>query len=418
MQLYNNNMEKACFAKDCTREVETCCICRGKATYMCKKHIMKHISLPNEHAILSLLLVSLYPEQVPECLLKFSKTLKYIREVKATFIDHSNKIIKDIEEHTKKLLKIIRDTEKGLLELIGKVCIGKKVNKEQYEITQRLVIPDKVVDLARFDCICESLNTLYDFKLFEQEGLVYECEMLISPRDKRAGGLFSIDLTTFKSMPLNYAPIIGGGVQATRIDKDSYFFYGGRKYDYSGDIFILNLEKKYYQTYESSTKRAWGAAVYKNGKVHIFGGHDSSKYFSTCKTFEIETKLWLNIASLPLVLQFPTAAICNNMIIVAGESSDKAYVYENDAFSPILNIPGDYTKMVCEGWIVSKSILYESQSIRNDKWAAYQITWNPSYFFMPTSFQKNQFIYFINGDSNDLWRIDTKLKTLAKIEYS
>ena len=116
-------------------------------------------------------------------------------------------------------------------------------------------------------------------------------------------------------------------------------------------------------------------------------------------------------------MQFPTAAICNKSILIAGQLSGKAYAYENDSFSPILNLPADSNKMVCEGWIVCKSTLYENQS--NDKWAEHQIIWeHPACFWMPTSFKKNQFIYFVNGGKNSLWRIDTQLKTLTKIQYS
>ena len=61
-------------------------------------------------------------------------------------------------------------------------------------------------------------------------------------------GIVLIDLNTFKATPLDYAPNIGGGVQATRIDKESYFFYGGVKNsNYSGEVFILNLEIKNFQ---------------------------------------------------------------------------------------------------------------------------------------------------------------------------
>ena len=412
-------MEKACFANGCKGEVASSCACGGKTTSSCKKHLMKHISLPNEHTIVSLL-VSLPGPQAPECLLKISKALKYLKSIKEVYMNQTNKIINHIEKHTRKLIKTIRDTEKGLQDLFGKVCVGKKVNREQYELTQTLVIPEEMINLNRFDSVSENLNQLYNFKLFEQQDPVFECDLLISPTDQSTGGLFSIDLTTFKSLPLNYAPIIGRGVQATRIDKDSYFFYGGyTNKGYSGDIFILNLERKNYQSYESCSISGWGAAVHKSGNVYIFGGHDSRCFISTCKIFELQTKTWLNIANLPLAMQYPTAAVCNNMIILTGQLSEKAYAYENNEFSAILNLPADSNKMICTGWIVTRYILYESQNSRNDKWAAHQIIWDyPSCFWMPTSFKRNHFIYFINGGSNILWRIDTQLKTLTQIQYT
>ena len=106
-------MEKVCFANTCTRKVSSSCTCGGKTTYSCKRHQAKHTSLPNEHAIIYLL-VSLPPEQVPEFLLKIAKALKYIEAVEEAFITQSKKIINNIEENARKFLKLLRDTEKWL----------------------------------------------------------------------------------------------------------------------------------------------------------------------------------------------------------------------------------------------------------------------------------------------------------------
>ena len=276
-------MQKACFTNGCTREAASSCNCGGNTTYSCKKHLMKHISSPNEHLIISLL-VSLPKLQGLECMLKVSKALKHLKATKEVFITQSNKIINHVNENTRKLLKLIRDTEKDLQDFVRKAYTRKKVNREQYESIQKLFIPQTMLDSSRFETIIKSLTNIYDFKVLEEHDLALECDLLISPRDQGSGGLFSIDLSTFKSMPLTYAPIIGGGALATKISKDSFFFYGGCKSESNGDIFILNAGEKNYQSYGSSTSRAWGAALHRAGKVYIFGGYEKT-FISTCKTF-------------------------------------------------------------------------------------------------------------------------------------
>ena len=411
-------MKSTCFSSGCIKEVASACTCGEKITYFCKKHCSKHTSLPNEHVINSLL-VSLPLEQAPEYLLKVSKALTYLKVVENDLLSQSGKIITHITGLTNKLITLIRDTEKELHLFFRKAHLGKKVNREQYEMIHKLIVPEKGRDLSIADNVLKELNKLYDFSLFEEE-LMLECDFVISPKDQSAGGLFSIDLSTFKTTPLDYAPNIGGGVQATKIDKESYFLYGGCNPNYNGEIFILNLEKKNCQRYVSSSARGFGSAVYKSGIVYIFGGCERifGTPFSSCKMLEISTKVWMNISSLPVQICFSTATISNGMIIVTGFQSDKIFAYENDIFSPILNLQANTYKMVCEGWVVTQSTLYESQSIKNNKWEAYSIAWESSYFLMPTSFRKNQFIYFINGGSNTLWRIDTQLKALNKMGYT
>ena len=139
---------------------------------------------------------------------------------------------------------------------------------------------------------------------------------------------------------------------------------------------------------------------------------------SSCKAFEIANRMWINISSLPIHTLCSTATISNDMIIVTGYQSDKLFAYENDIFSPILTLQSLTYKMVCESWVVTRSTLYESQNIKNDKWKAHGINWTTSFFWMPTSFRKSQFIYFISGSSNTLWRINTQLKTLNEIAYN
>ena len=106
------------------------------------------------------------------------------------------------------------------------------------------------------------------------------------------------------------------------------------------------------------------------------------------------------------------------MIILTGYESAKIFAYENDIFSPLLSLQARAYKMVCERWVVTKSSLYESQTSKNDKWEVHGINWTDSFFWMPTSFRKSQFIYFISNSSNTLWRINTQLKTLNEIAYN
>ena len=411
-------MDKKCFADGCRREVVFVCTCDRKTTYLCKKHQTKHSLLPSDHMLKSLL-VSSPEQQASEYLVKVSKALKYLKILENDLLSQSFKIISNITELTQKTIKNVRDAEKALQLFAEKVYLGKKVNREYFERFQRLVVPQEHLDVREFEGIFKQLNNLYDFNLFKQkEDMALESSCAFFPKDQEDGGLLSIDLNTLKCLPLDYAKMIGAGVQVARIDEESYFLYGGRNPNYNGDIFILNLKNKYCQPYGTSSARGLGAAVYENGKVYIFGGYEDGAAIDMCQIFKISAKEWITISSLPMPLYFSTASISYDMIILSGFQSMTVYAYQNDIFSSILDVTFGATKIVCEGWIVTENILYESQSRKNDQWAAHRVDCTLSYPWMPTSFRRNQFIYFINGDSNTLWRIDTKLKTLNSVEYN
>ena len=417
-------MFKACFLDNCTEEVIFVCNCSGKSTYCCKTHQATHCLESTDHHIKPLLIV-IPQAQYPELINHINTILESVKKIQLDLVTISDNLISKIIGLTKSSLNHIRETEKFLILFYAKLLSRKMVNTEEYDLLKTLNLTNTVPNIENILHITQEISKLFQINFLsntqlESEATEFESDMIIAPIDRTTGGLFSIDLNTFSFDLIDYAPCIGGGVQAARIDQDLYFFYGGMKPGYNGEVFILNTNQKNYQTYPPSSILGYGGTVYKQGKVYIFGGTDDSTTavpLDTCKAFDIATSTWNTVQSLPAPLLFGTAAVINKKIMVTGYSFESVYVYENNAYTQVLNTEGCGFKILCAGWVITGRGLYENKGGNNDVWEVYVSHWGEEVLWMPVSFKKGKFIYFVNGNSNDLWRIDTQEKIIEKVSY-
>ena len=138
---------------------------------------------------------------------------------------------------------------------------------------------------------------------------------------------------------------------------------------------------------------------------------------NTCECFNLETKEWKSIHSLPQASYCVLATVLNKEIILSGCLLNCLYSYNGSAYTNILALPVNTYKIVYEGWIFASSIPYENQEKNNTKWIPYNInnTWN-MHLWVYTIFKQRENLYFI--DTSNLMRINTKLKKLENIPYS
>ena len=104
-------------------------------------------------------------------------------------------------------------------------------------------------------------------------------------------------------------------------------------------------------------------------------------------------------------------------LILSGKKMNCCYSYNDSVFVNILKLPSDNVKVVCEGWILCNSILYENKNENITKWVNHNVnnSWN-SPLLVSTTFKKGEHFYFID-QKESLMRIDTKRKRLDKIEF-
>ena len=234
-------------------------------------------------------------------------------------------------------------------------------------------------------------------------------------------GLFSINLNTLKHSILDYAPGFNPHCQVCKIDQSRYFINGDFKEGLVEILpaYLINIKEWTCEEIQNGPKKIHAASILKNNKVYNFGGFFGKSSLKTCESLDLKNKEWRSIHTLPQTCMCMTAAVLNNAIILSGYQLDCCYSYDDSSYTSILNLTANCFKVVCEGWILVKSQLFENQQRDNLKWTSHNI---PNAWDEPLAnqvvFKKQQYFYFIDGSSMALMRIDTKKKSLEKIEFS
>lgn len=404
-------MLKKCFFPNCSVEVSTSCNCKESLTYCCNGHLANHCLTSGSHVIVSL------PLQDSEFLNKTQKIFQYLERTKKNIAIQTEKILKCVLEASKKALESIRETEKHLEEFFICALTENKINEEEYEKFPNLLTPKKETCFENYSQIAEELAKFYQINNFVEKTLDQsECDEIVFSQNNEVGGLWSIDLETFRLCELNYAKIgFGGGACILR--KGVYFFYGGFKSNYVGEAYLVNLIEKTAKALKSSTPRGAFASVFKNGKIYVFGGRTSKVSFTnSSKTYEITLDKWTDIHSLPSSCGATSASVMNNEILITGFHFDKVYEYNDSSYFSVLDVHGDEYKLMCDGWIVTPSILFENEKNNNSTWKTHVISTKLEYLCVHTTFKRGRYIYFLDRRV-ELWRIDTVSKVTERVNY-
>ena len=280
---------------------------------------------------------------------------------------------------------------KNLERNVTKLLSNKFILKENYE---EVLSFDLSIDRSMVHKIDNCKKYIKDLFIIDYGDLSWkDCDQIIFSKDSNVGGLLSIDLNSFKISSLSYAPKIGAYCHACKIDKDNYFFHGGRLggNSHRNETYIININERNFELLKNGPGMdAGGGTVLKNNKIYMFGGFNGSNV-NICQYYDLQTKDWKSIHSLLKTSHGVSAAILNKEIILSGYNDNCLYSYNELAYTSILPLPENTHKLICEGWVFANSILYENKEQNNSKWISANIsnTWN-SYLWVYSIFKKKE----------------------------
>lgn len=415
-------MSNKCSTSGCHLEASGICTCTNENNYFCANHIgqhfLKHTAKP--HNLISLLTL-LPSDQIAKTSTKVKGFLTHLAKLKAETVIYTNRFINSITEDLKRTLQSFNLLEKELLQLYEKMKIDGIVNKEFYESIQSRKIVRNEDFLLMFSKIRESLLSFYEIKAFAQVEQVEgkaddsDSEDLIFSKDSDEGGLCKIDLKSFKQSKLGYEKI-GSEGGACKISKGLYFFNGGIKKEPIGETWLINTIKGTADALPPSICRKGNGCIYKDGQVYVFGGYQNLG-IEICQTYNIAARKWEKINSLPVASFSNTATLLDNRILVTGFNLNCVFSYDTTGYTSVLKLQSNFTKFLCEGWVISNRRLYENSDRSSNKWETYHTQCVLDTYFVYTGFKRGSFIYFITV-RNQLWRINTIDKKIELVNYS
>ena len=464
-------MFKTCFENSCSAEIIARCSCANPNIYACGEHLTKHIRTTGLHTSESLI-IELDNNQRNEISPRLKIMIKCLQDLKTDIIMNAKQLTDSIKKETKQMLKDILRLEINAFKILSKKAFSKesyekmlifdlnfnrsisnKVANTKSEIKEIFTLKCRGSPLTEFDnsstVRLRSSNDYYrsstvrsptdlsrtSIELNRHSTMIArsstrsgwasteldqsndDLDHVIFSNNMYNGGHFAIDLNSFRLWSLDYAPKIGTYSHACKIDRDHYFFHGGRLQGNStrSGAYIINIrERKYDVLKDGPAKDLGGGTVWKRNKVFLFGGNNGG-VVNTCECFDLLLKDWKVIHPLPKASYSVLATLLNQEIVLSGFHHNCLYYYNESAYTSILALPANSYKIISEGWVYVNSILYEYNSTQ---WIAHRVNgcaWN-NYLWINTIFKQREYLYFIDIN-NSLMRIDTNLKKLEKIAY-
>ena len=438
-------MFKCCFKNQCSGRVTSSCKCTDPKGYFCDKHFSKHSRVtPGRHESENLIL-QFSKDQTREFIPKLRQIREALQGQKKDIMTITAKLISFIEEEATNSLKRIKELKKTIKNLL----LEKKINTQAYNMTLQNEITSHITTTEQTDQMREIIRSF--FRPYHSKGSVEnkgntrdsimedciigdtvmklptigdlnwkDCNEVIFSSNRASGGLLSIDLDLLTISKLEYTPRIMPYCQICKIDKYIYFIHGGSIENKSCRLpyaYFVNIKEQSYRFLRDGPPKSSGASVLKDNKVYVFGGYNKNNFLATCDTFNLLTKEWKSIHPLPQECNSMTAAILNKDIALSGYQIDCCYSYNDSVYSRILKLPSACYKILCEGWILAKSMLYENLQDDNLLWINHKINtiWDES-LWTYTVFKKQYYFYFIDTN-NSLMRLDIKKKVLERIDY-
>lgn len=403
-----------CFSMNCGKSAVKVLSYSNKKVFCCAEHSDESNGIPPKPS--SFLLNA---DQTAQFKNKLSSSLNSLRKIRSSLITNSGELFESLVASLNSSLKKINDLESILMNILKSVVFSSSLEKSQSDLLQSLRISENSAVFNNFPEVIKKLSNFYENltgfasdSLSQQKVPNDQCDEIIFARDRGEGGLWSISLESFTMKRLPCSLIVGHQAQICMIDSDTYFISGGFTYDITGDTYIIS-SKKQYQVYSlpKASPNYVAASVYKDGKVYIFGGSLNA----ACEVFELSLKKWTRIQNLPIGLTMATAALKNNEIILSGYEASKVFTYNDIQFTEILDVQCNSHKVVCKGWVLTSSGLYEY--LETQTWTKHSISWPASMLLVYSAFSRPPFIYFLCS-SGVLWRINTTEKTLYPLAYS
>ncbi|OMJ66549.1 hypothetical protein SteCoe_36569 [Stentor coeruleus] len=192
----------------------------------------------------------------------------------------------------------------------------------------------------------------------------------------------------------------------------------GKKLFYSGGCspnletaYLIDLQSFSVEQLPKSRIRSYTVATYYDSFVYIFGGYNGNEQLSNSDKFDLENKVWVEIALLPKashdvhVLPFREYFL---MTFCANNSMLKYYINEN-IYEATGQDPGRYTALIRDIkkiYLISSSVLYLSYEENLNKWEIVK-SLNQS-FGRHTSkpITRNRDVFMLSSCSNEVWKFN------------
>ena len=409
-------MFQNCSFSNCSEDAVLTCSCSNKPRHYCREHISDHCEDGLKHLITHLT-VKVLDYKKKEILAINAKNLSILASAKINIINSADNLISLIYQNSNNLVKKIINLEKELSDFNLKIASNLTIEKEKYLYVKNLKLNEFKAPSSHLH---QSIIDYFSINLCAKESQFYEDgddSHLIFTRFGKAEKLTSINLSNFKTTTINNSPIIPSHTIACRIKKDVYFINGGFvDPTYYRESYIINLKEGSFEKLPNSIPRRSGASVCKRDKVYVFGGFNG-KRLEKSESFDLIEKTWKNEQNLPKPSGGNTAGLIGNVIIVSGFNLAKLYAYRKGVYSEVLDLPAEKYKIVCNGWVLTSSYLFQYTKSREKPWISHKL--NPVLqdvgLDIFTTFYRKEFIYFIDF-FDVVWRINTATKEVSSLK--
>ena len=401
----------SCYSLGCKEQTLFSCTC-SKNVYICQSHTSEHLALKVNHEF-KILVQSVKKNQkqkiydhLNQMKQAINKNIKKINEFTEKLIDH-------IIHESNRALKLLIKERKHLEEIINLLSKYPLKNKEVLKKAESIDIKDFDVEF-NLNKISEAITYEY---LIERK--MKDDEYAIIFGTSLSSNIDLIDLETFKRIPTNLPVndmINYNG--CCKIEDNKYFIYGGCSSIFHGTVRIIDIKDKSAVTLDPDVAWAYHGLCLYNKNIYCFGGESSiSNPQVTSKKFNLETKKWISIQSMPEANYFTTPSVLKKRIFVSGFQSTNIYIYhpnQNIFYTSKFSFTASSYKYLFENWIVCfGSRLYEIDGDENlVAWQNFTDAGN--YPNSSASFRRGKNIYFaITGPR--LYRINTENKSIESV---
>ncbi|OMJ94634.1 hypothetical protein SteCoe_2124 [Stentor coeruleus] len=404
-------MSKSCYVEHCNKEVSSFCTTCEINKYMCTDHVGQHIIQAKSHQIEALFL-SLSPIKLECFRSKMSLYISYISKVKSNLCNATETLHNLIESQHAKVLVKLEDLESKINSIINSSESGKICETELFDMISNVKIPEEAVIFKNIKGLNEEINIFYNQELFKN--LSSENSIFLFSDSRR---LVGIDLITLKSKVISEKKKIAAWPQCCKINDRTFFFNGGWGSEAVGCTDIFYIDENRFEPKPESYLRWGGACVNHKDKIYIFGGSPACSGQSDLSNYlDLETNQWNDICKLPKASYANTATVLDGQILITGMLLSGVYVYENDAYTQIVNINDEANKIIFERWVITGKSFYEKRSDESKEWVEIPTAygWKGNYLYTSLIVRRDNYVYMMDN-SNELQRFDIEKKKIKKI---
>lgn len=336
-------MDIKCFVRGCDIPPSLCCYCSSKATALCHNHIPDHIQkYPN----LVHNYKSIYKILTPDTKKQISKSLHSKLDVLKNEIQSFNTFVSNIFLKVQMIAKVYY-TQKKIMENVCKKML-KEINennvasmlfRRDHNDVDQVSLEDIENEIERrFKTIYTKNKNSFD-KLSNK--LMDECTQLKSYLNKSnyiEFGKSIINNTCIYLFQQNTKDLIkfdtrslqktsetikinsnqGHNAATCYIPGNKLFVSGGISNTTLSTTFLIDLTSKLVENLKEVRQRSHTTGIYINNKVFIFGGYNGNSDLNTFDAFNMNTKKWEQLASMPKTVCYTSVLELNDKFLIVG----------------------------------------------------------------------------------------------------